>query len=392
MQKKNICFIMMPFSEKFEDVLNDSIRPAVESNNLLCLRADEIWDTGKIPDQIANGIQESLVCIADLTNLNINVVYEVALAHEKGKSVILITQDSPDSLPFDLRHYRAFKYISTHEGRQKLRETLERSLLEIIKAPESKRHYLEDMLIPRSLGDIEGKFIIAASPLSWREAAKVGGGFRNLRRTSSDHVGIRGLIQAFGMIFGLERLPDLLDPDDFEDEVVQENAANFYCIGSPKANRWSGLLLENFYKRWRPRFEFKADPTSPDLRNIRVRLEMDGNRYKPHNFGKDENDPFTKDFGILVRGPHPADSKFIFMVMAGRSALGTEAVCHAATDPAHIAEIKRRLHHDQVELSDHKKAFWAIVSITRDTTKGGAFEADLSSLEIAEVHAFRRAR
>lgn len=389
MPPKHTCFVMMPFAESFNPVMEESIRPAIEAINLRCLRADEILDSGVVIDQIRKGIDESLVCLADLTNLNRNVVYEVALAHAQGKPVVLMTQDSPDTLPFDLRHFRVIKYESTLEGRQALRATLSRSLSVVVEAPESPTRYLEEMLVPRSLGAREVPFVVAVSPLSWREAAKVGGGFKKLRRTCSDHLGTRGLIQAFGLIFGLDRLPELLNPGDYVDQVVRDTAANIYCIGSPKANPWSGLLLEDFYRRWHPRLEFKADPTSIDLRNIRVMLEINGNPYKPHNFGPSDTDPFIRDFGIIVRGPHPADSSSILMVMAGRSSLGTEAACRAVTDPTYIAEIKRRLQHEKVDLSDHKQAFWAVVTMARDMTENGTYEAILPSFEITEVHRFQ---
>ncbi len=381
---------MMPFAEAFDSVLEDAIRPAVEACNLRAVRADEIYEPGSIPDQIHKGITDSLLCIADLTALNRNVVYEVALAHARGRPVILVTQDSPESLPFDLRYFRILKYAPTRDGLHRLRETLALSLTAVVGAPESPTRYLEEMLVPCSLGSHEGPFVMAASPLSWREAARLGGGFTRLRRTCSDHVGIRGLIQAFGLMFGLDQLPDLLNPGDYADRVVRDYAADLYCIGSPKANRWSGLLLDELFKRWCPRIEFKADPASTDLRNIHVMLEINSNPYKPNSFSAKDADPFVRDFGVLVRGPHPTDPNHILMVMAGRSSLGTEAVCHAATNPTYIAEIKRRLEHDRVDLSDHKQAFYAVVTMDRDMKEDGTYEAILSSLEIAEVHALRR--
>jgi hypothetical protein len=70
------------------------------------------------------------------------------------------------------------------------------------------------------------------------------------------------LIQAFGLVFGLKRLPDLLNPGDYVDAVARENPVNLYCIGSPKANRWTGIMLEDFFQRWKPKLEYKADPKS----------------------------------------------------------------------------------------------------------------------------------
>jgi hypothetical protein len=389
LQTKQICFVIMPFAEDFTPIFETAIHPAAESNSLNCLRADMMMDPGIITDQIQTGIHDSIVCVADLTGINRNVVYEVALAHSIGKTVILITQDDPDTLPFDLRQFRVFKYSSTSDGLFRLKETLSKSLSVAVRFPDSPVKHIENMLFPQSLKDGNSPFVIAASPLSWREAAKRGGGFKKLRRTCSDHLGIRGLIQAFGLVYGLERLPDLLNPGDYDDQVVLENSVNLYCIGSPKANRWTGVMLEDFFQQWRPRLEFKADPKSTDLRNIKVMLEKNGDPYKPHYFGAEDNDSFVRDCGILVRGPHPADLNCIFMVLAGRSALGTEAACIAATDSSCIAEIKSHLNIKNIDMTDHKQAFWALVSMDRDMAKHGSFEAILSSLKIAEVDAFQ---
>jgi hypothetical protein len=246
------------------------------------------------------------------------------------------------------------------------------------------------MLVPSSIGSKEGPFIVAVSPLSWREAAHTANGYKKLRHTCSDHVGVRGLIQTFGLIYGLDHLPDLLNPDEYADEAVQNATANVYSIGSPLANRWSGLFLGDFYKQWHPRLEFKADPTSPNLRNIRLMLEINGNPYRPPSFKPSDKDPFVRDFGVVIRGPHPADSSCVLMILAGRASLGTEAASHAATNPTFIAAIKTRLSHENVDLSDHKQAFWALVTMSRDMTEGGTYEAIMSTFEIEEVHGFRR--
>jgi hypothetical protein len=387
MPQKPICFVIMPFADPFKPVMEKSIRPAIEAADLRCLRGDEIPDTGMVVDQIRKSINDSVTCVADLTGLNRNVVYEVALAHEKGKPVILITQDDPGTLPFDLRHFRAIKYTQTMDGLQELREKLSRHLSAVVADPESPTRYLEEMLVPRSVGTREGPFIVAANPLVCREAAQTAAGYKRLRHTCSDHVGVRGLVQAFGLIFGLERLPDLLNPEDYADKAVQNTTANIYCIGSPLANRWSGLFLGDFYKRWSPRLEFKADPASPDLRNIWLMLEKDGKPYEPASFTASDT-PFARDFGLVIRGPHPADSSSVLMVLAGRASLGTEAASNAATNPTYIAEIKTRLSHEHVDLSDHKQAFWALVTMSRNMTEGGTYEAIVSSFEIAEVHRF----
>lgn len=47
--------------------------------------------------------------VADMTDLNPNVMYEVGLVHGMNTPIIMITQDV-EGLPFDLRSYRALDY------------------------------------------------------------------------------------------------------------------------------------------------------------------------------------------------------------------------------------------------------------------------------------------
>ena len=124
--------------------------------------------------------------------------------------------------------------------------------------------------------------------------------------------------------------------------------------------------------------------------NEGVTIEINGNPCRPDNFSVKDTDPFARDFGVLVRGPHPVDPNYMLMVMAGRSSLGTEAVCRAATDPLHIAEIKKFLEHDGVDLSDHKQGFYAVVTMDRDMKEDGTYEAILPSFKVAAVHGLRR--
>jgi hypothetical protein len=61
------------------------------------------------------GIVEADLVVADLTDGNPNVYYELGLAHALRKRVILLTQEAA-ALPFDLRAYRVVEY-DTHFAR-----------------------------------------------------------------------------------------------------------------------------------------------------------------------------------------------------------------------------------------------------------------------------------
>lgn len=110
--KNNNAFILMPFSEPLNEVYEFLIKGALTEAGYKVSRADDIKSQSNILEDIITGIIQSSLIIADLTDSNANVYYELGIAHALQKKVVLITQDI-EELPFDLRSYRVIAY-STH--------------------------------------------------------------------------------------------------------------------------------------------------------------------------------------------------------------------------------------------------------------------------------------
>lgn len=73
------------------------------------VRADQIDDEGLITNQIIEHLLEDDLVVADLTGLNPNVFYEVAVRHAARKPIVhLITKDQ--DIPFDVANMRAVPY------------------------------------------------------------------------------------------------------------------------------------------------------------------------------------------------------------------------------------------------------------------------------------------
>jgi nucleoside 2-deoxyribosyltransferase len=125
-----LCFVMMPFSEVYDRIYRDLIVPAIEDAGLSAVRADEIRATGFIMEQIRAAIQQSRLCIADITDRNPNVLYEVGFAEAMRKSVILMASDL-SQLPFDVSSQRVLSYSTDLEtSRIRLRESIAHVLAE----------------------------------------------------------------------------------------------------------------------------------------------------------------------------------------------------------------------------------------------------------------------
>jgi hypothetical protein len=162
-------------------------------------------------------------------------------------------------------------------------------------------------------------------------------------------------------MYGLRKLPELVNPDDFR-QLVLQRAMHLYCIGSPKANRWSGKMLEKLFETFKPTWQFEVDPKSSNLMNPRVRIARNGEPFSIPTGGKPRN---KFDYGLLIRGPNPVAKRSHFMLMAGRSALGTHAACLAATTPKHISTLKKIIEEEalHIDLQNHRHAFCAVVSM-----------------------------
>jgi hypothetical protein len=108
----SLCFVLMPFKKKFNRVW-EIIRVTAESDpfNLQCLRADQISRPGYIMEDVLQYIARASTIIADLTDRNPNVFYELGIArtHKASTAVFLLSQ-SIDFIPFDLRHLRCLIY------------------------------------------------------------------------------------------------------------------------------------------------------------------------------------------------------------------------------------------------------------------------------------------
>jgi hypothetical protein len=125
-----LCFVMMPFSEVYDRIYRNLIVPAVEDAGLTAVRADEIPAAGFVMEQIRAAIQQSRVCIAELTDRNPNVLYEVGFAEAMRKPVILIASDL-SQLPFDVASQRVLRYTTDLDiSRLRLREAIAHALTE----------------------------------------------------------------------------------------------------------------------------------------------------------------------------------------------------------------------------------------------------------------------
>jgi hypothetical protein len=103
------CFVMMPFGPWYDSYYKEIYIPAIKEAGFEPVRADELFSSGSVVEQIWEQIDKAKVLLADLTGKNPNVFYELGLAHADRKPVIF-TSGVLEDVPFDLRHLRVIIY------------------------------------------------------------------------------------------------------------------------------------------------------------------------------------------------------------------------------------------------------------------------------------------
>jgi hypothetical protein len=116
-------FVLMPFKTKMEKVYTNHMKKMGEELGLTIRRADEIFSPRPFMEKVWGGICAARLVIADCTEKNPNVFYEIGVAHTVGKKVVLITRSEKD-IPADIQHFDYIPYIYDPEGVETLIDKL----------------------------------------------------------------------------------------------------------------------------------------------------------------------------------------------------------------------------------------------------------------------------
>lgn len=126
------CFVISAFGKTQEEkraskqVLKHLIGKVLEPRGYAVERADQIAEEGLITNQIIERLLDVDLVVADLTGLNPNVFYEMAVRHAARKPIIHVITVGVE-IPFDVSNMRAVQYSLTdpdrlEEAQQELNE------------------------------------------------------------------------------------------------------------------------------------------------------------------------------------------------------------------------------------------------------------------------------
>ena len=245
------CFIISPIGNKlgdgeqqkkyqqFRDVFDYLVMPALRLagfNEDNIIRSDQESGVGRISKSIMAHLKQDDLCIADLTGLNPNVMYEYGVRVGIGKPVIPIAS-AETKLPFDVHDMRTILYnIDTTRGLMEAQKLLENTVRAGViegfspKSGAGSFTELSERLqrIERSLAELTAGSATVASPSLDGNATKV------IRELGSVTSAFNFALKNRDVALGEELLPRLkaeLEKDRYIDLVVSQLAS----LGSRKA-------------------------------------------------------------------------------------------------------------------------------------------------------------
>ena len=149
-------FVAMPFSStatcteaEWLEIYENVFVPAVEGAGYQCQRAAP--SVGSLIVSIVEKLRFANIVLADVTDRNPNVFYELGVRHALSKRTI-ITAQSTDHIPSDLRGYWHLVYGTSPGKVSAFRKDLARIISEIEAAPEKSDNPVSDFLDREQLG------------------------------------------------------------------------------------------------------------------------------------------------------------------------------------------------------------------------------------------------
>lgn len=138
---KKSCFVVTPIGKETDSIrrhvdgiIKAVIEPVLRKYDYEIYVPHKMSMPGSIDKQIIKKLYQCELVIVNLTNVNPNVMYELALRHCFGTPLIIIAENGTE-LPFDIGNQRTIFYHNDAMGVLTLEEDLSKAIQEILDEP-----------------------------------------------------------------------------------------------------------------------------------------------------------------------------------------------------------------------------------------------------------------
>jgi hypothetical protein len=267
------CFVIMPFStttscteEEWTLIFEALFKPAVEGAGLDYECRRSVATRGNIVASILQELKENYVVIADLSDQNANVFYELGVRHSLKDRTILLAQKEED-IPFDLRAYayHIYDWLS-EDGKEEFAKRITELLSEIDSNPDRPDNPVSDFLgratesnLVQTPTTVQPEEIAHAQSLAGHSAEGLDAAdfARRLARENTP--------QAANTVLRLTRaelLPSLAEtiktlnqrevPDRIPENKTLEMARDYISVVEPLVQKVEEFVLASVEEQWTP--------------------------------------------------------------------------------------------------------------------------------------------
>lgn len=147
------CFVIQPFDKgRYDKRYTDTFEPAIHEAGISPYRIDKDPSVQIPIDDIEQKIRDADICLAEITEDNANVWYELGFAMACGKPVILVCAKDRVKFPFDVQHRTIVHYDTESESDfSKLKQQITNKLTHVLRREENtKKLQIESVTKPRA--------------------------------------------------------------------------------------------------------------------------------------------------------------------------------------------------------------------------------------------------